>query len=107
MRTLLILAIILALLAGAALAAYKPAMDYWEKQNAPKWRMAEVTKGDIVSVVNSTGTVKPVLQVSVGSFVSGPILDLYVEFNQEVKKGDMMVKIDPRIYEANAALSRA
>ena len=44
-------------------------------------------KGNIVAVVNSTGTVKPKVEVSVGSFISGPILELYCEFNQEVKKG--------------------
>jgi HlyD family secretion protein len=107
MRTLIIVIVIVVLVAGAAAAGYKPAMDYWEAQNAPKWRTAEVAEGDIVSVVNATGTIKPVLQVSVGSFVSGPIQDLFVEFNQEVKKGDMMAKIDPRIYEANAARDRA
>jgi HlyD family secretion protein len=127
MRILVILAIIVAIVAGVAVAGYKPAMEYWELQNAPKWRTAGVVRGDVISVVNSTGTVKPVLQVSVGSFVSGPIdaeyqlkdrdgkllvdkdgLPLHIaEFNQEVRKGDELAKIDPRIYEAGVARDRA
>lgn len=66
-----------------------------------------VTRGSLISVVNSTGNVKPKLQVSIGSFVSGPILELYCEFNQEVKKGDLLAKIDPRIYQANASRDQA
>ncbi|MFO1020886.1 MAG: efflux RND transporter periplasmic adaptor subunit [Planctomycetales bacterium] len=95
-RLFLILLIPVAL--GAAL--YKPAMDYWRKRNAPVWRTAAVEKGNIISVVNSTGTVKPKLQVSVGSFVSGPIIELNCEFNQEVKKDQILAKIDPMIYQA-------
>src|SRR5438132_362651 len=72
MRTLIVVIVLVALGAGAA-AGYKPAMDYWERQNAPKWKTAEVVSGDIISVVNATGTIKPVAQIAVGSFVSGPI----------------------------------
>jgi HlyD family secretion protein len=90
-----------------AVAVHEPALRYWKARNRPHYRLAAVTRGRIASVVNSTGTVKPVLSVQVGSFVSGPIEDLYVDFNDEVKKGDLLAKIDPRIYEANAARDRA
>jgi HlyD family secretion protein len=43
----------------------------------------------------------------VGSFVSGPIQELYCEFNQEVKKGDLLARIDPRIYQASVSRDRA
>src|SRR5262245_11748350 len=105
MRTLGIVLLVLLVLAGAVAAGYRPAYDYWQKRNMPKWRTAAVEEGDIISVVNSTGTIKPVLQVSVGSFVSGPIDATYqlndhngdglvdkqglplniAEFNQEVQ----------------------
>src|SRR5688572_19278494 len=98
MRTFGIIAGIIVVLAVLGALAYQPAVEGWRKQNMPKWRTADVVQGDIVSVVNSSGTVKPVLQVSVGSFVSGPIEELFCEFNQEVKKGDLLAKIDPRIY---------
>lgn len=103
MRTLLIGIAVLAVLGGAGAAAYKPALDYWHKRNAPKWRTAEVKEGEIVSVVNATGTIKPKLQISVGSFVSGPIDPEFpiADFNQEVKKGAMLAKIQETIYRAN------
>lgn len=99
--------LVLLVLIGGVAAAYKPAVDYWRWRTRPHWRLAEVARGRLVEVVNSTGTVKPVLSVSIGSFVSGPILELFAEFNQEVKKGDLLATIDPRIYESNVARDRA
>src|SRR5262249_4719750 len=61
----------------------------------------------VVAVVNSTGTVKPVQTVLVGAFVSGPISKVLVDFNDEVKKGDLIAQIDRRLYEANVARDRA
>ncbi|HEY2414412.1 MAG TPA: efflux RND transporter periplasmic adaptor subunit [Pirellulaceae bacterium] len=121
MRTLIIAIVVVLALVGGVAAGYKPAMDYWQKQNAPKWRTAEVAEGEIVSVVTATGTIKPVSQISVGSFVSGPIDPNYqlvdedgnvrigrdgkpmqiADFNQEVKKGEMLAKVDQTIYKAN------
>jgi HlyD family secretion protein len=99
--------LVLLVLVGLGAAVFKPAADYWRWRTRPHWRQAEVTRGRIVEVVNSTGTIKPVLSVSIGSFVSGPILELFAEFNQEVKKGDLLATIDPRIYESNVARDRA
>lgn len=107
MKTLLRLGIVVLILSGLGAAAYRPAVDYWSKRNRSVWRTAAVEKGNIVAVVNSTGTVKPKIEVTVGSFVSGPILELYCQFNQEVKKGDLLAKIDPRIYLAAVARDRA
>jgi HlyD family secretion protein len=121
MRSFLIAALVLLALAGGGAAAYRPALDYWEQRNMPKWKTAEVVQGEIISVVNATGTIKPVLQITVGSFVSGPIDSEYqlkdsegrplfdkngrplhiADFNQEVKKGDMLAKIQETIYKAN------
>ncbi len=107
MRTLLKYLLGMAILGGVGYASYRPAMDYWAKRNLPIWRTVKVEQGSIIAVVNSTGSVKPKLQVSVGSFVSGPIQELYCEFNQEVKKGDLLAKIDPLIYDAAVARDRA
>jgi HlyD family secretion protein len=106
-RALVIIAIVLAGAAGLAVVSYQPAVNAWRQQNMPKWRTAEVAEGDIVSVVNATGSIKPVLQVSVGSFVSGPILELFCEFNQEVKKDQILATIDPRIYQAQVDAAQA
>jgi len=107
MRTILRIFIVLAVLAGLGAAGYRPARDYWAHRNRPSWRTAKVERGNIVAVVNSTGTVKPKIEVTVGSFISGPIQELYCEFNQEVKKGDLLARIDPRIYKAAVARDQA
>src|SRR5438132_13984085 len=94
-------------LAAAGTAAYAPVQHYWKEKNRPHYREEQTTRGPITYVVNSTGTVQPVLSVHIGSFVSGPIEKLYVEFNQPVKKGELLAKIDPRIYEATVQHARA
>jgi len=69
--------------------------------------MVKVVRGDITRTVNSTGTVKPVLKVTIGSFVSGPIVELNADFNDEVKKGDLLAKVDPRLFLAVVKQSQA
>ncbi|MEM1069064.1 MAG: efflux RND transporter periplasmic adaptor subunit [Planctomycetota bacterium] len=100
----LLLAVIL--LAGLCAAGYQ-GQRAWEERNRPQFRLAEITTGDIQSVVNSTGEVKPVLSVSVGSFVSGPIMELHVDFNDTVTEGQLMAEIDPRLFEATVKSDRA
>src|SRR5438132_8920595 len=73
---------------------------------------APITQGPIVRSVVATGTVNPVTTVQVGSYVSGPILSLYADFNSPVKQGQLIAKIDPRVFavkvaEAQAALANA
>src|SRR5208337_3737887 len=77
-----------------------------------QFRTKAVRRGDVTLVVNSTGTVQPVLSVQVGAFVSGPIQYVYVDFNDKVKKGQILAQIDPRTYVSakaheNAALVHA
>src|SRR5262245_45691599 len=80
---------------------------YWHRYSAPKYRQVAVSLGRITSVVRATGTVEPVLAVQVGSFVSGPIASLSADFNDVVKKGDLLAQIDRRICEAEVASNRA
>lgn len=107
MRFFLKLLIIVAVLVGAGWAAYKPAMSYWKQRNRPTYRTDEVAQRTITSVVNTTGEVKPVLSVLVGSFVSGPIEELHADFNDQVEKDQLLAEIDPRIYEAAVQRDRA
>lgn len=88
----------LVLVLGAAAAAYSPAQKYLKERNRPVFQEEELSAGAIVFEVSSTGTVQPVLSVHIGSVVSGPIEELHVEFNQQVKKGDLLAKIDQRLY---------
>lgn len=94
-------------LGGIVALTYRPVANYLEEQSRTKYRTARVQQGSIVSVVNSTGEVRPVQSVSVGAFVSGPVLRLHADFNQRVHKGDLLAEIDPRIYEAIVASDQA
>src|SRR5262249_14383001 len=93
--------IILVVLLGVGAGIFFTMRSQWQKYSQPRFRQAEVSRGPIIAVVNSTGTVNPVLSISVGSFVSGPIIKLPVEFNQRVKKGDLLAEIDPKLFKAS------
>jgi len=100
MKTLLKILVVLLILAGGIALAYRPVVNWWKARNRPQWRTETVARGDIMAVVNATGQVKPVLAVSVGAFVSGPIEELLVEFNDEVEEGQLLARIDPKLYKA-------
>jgi HlyD family secretion protein len=101
MKSLLKVLAVLAILGGAGAAAYRPLMNYLEARNKTEWRTQRVDIGDITQSVNSTGKVEPVKRVSVGASVSGPISELFVDFNTKVTKGQLMAKIDQRLYKAS------
>lgn len=107
MKSLAKLTLLVAVVAVAGAAAYQPATEYWRNHNRVEWEMVKVVRGDITRTVNSTGTVEPVLTVTIGSFVSGPLVELNVDFNDEVKKGELLAKIDPRLYLASVKQSEA
>src|SRR5713101_7244417 len=88
-------------LGGVAAASYSPAKQYFKDKYRVQYQEEEVSTGPVVFEVNSTGTVQPVISYHVGSFVSGPIVELNVEFNQPVKKVELLAKVDPLIYKAN------
>ena len=101
MKSLLKVLAVLAILGGAGAAAYRPLMNYLEVRNKTEWRTQRVDIGDITQSVKSTGKVEPVKRVSVGASVSGPISELFVDFNTKVTKGQLMAKIDQRLYKAS------
>jgi HlyD family secretion protein len=94
---------------GIALALVLVAAGYYLRHGGKhaKYVTAPVTRGNIVRSVTATGTVNPVVTVQVGSYVSGPIIQLYVDFNSPVKAGQLMAKIDPRTFAAQVALATA
>ncbi len=100
MRRWLFRFLILGAVVGLAAAVVAPAAAWWQQRTAPKYLTALVSRGRVETVVNSTGTIKPVLSVSVGAFTSGPIKEVYVDFNSVVKKGDLLAVIDPRLAKA-------
>ncbi len=77
-----------------------------------KWRMAKLDRANVTQRVVATGIVNPVVQVAVGTQVSGVITALYVDYNSIVKKGQLVAEIDPTVWvsqlqDAQASLDRA
>lgn len=72
-----------------------------------EYSTAEIEIGDIANLVATTGALKAVGTVDVGSQISGQISELFVDFNSEVKKGDLLARIDPRTYEGRLKQSEA
>jgi HlyD family secretion protein len=58
-----------------------------------------VTRGTVARTVSATGSVNPILTITVGSYVSGVIQEIDCDFNTIVKKGQLCAKIDPRPYQ--------
>src|SRR5690348_12618242 len=68
---------------------------------------APMTRGEIIDTVAATGTLQAVTTVQVGSQVSGNISWLGADFNSIVHKGQVIAKIDPSLFDAAVAQSRA
>ncbi len=66
-----------------------------------------VEKGTLKAEINSTGTIKPRVEVQVGSQVSGTIRKLYADFESVVKEGQLIALIDPDTYKAKVGQANA
>jgi HlyD family secretion protein len=64
------------------------------------YQTATATRGPITQAVTATGTLNPVVNVQVGSQVSGNIQKLYADFNSQVKAGQLVAQIDPVLFQA-------
>ncbi len=101
----------------AALVASTLGGVFWVQHRAdasstPNYRLGKVELGDIRSTVSATGTVGAVRTVEVGTQVSGQISAVYVDFNAQVKKGQLIARIDPvlqqqAVQDAQAGVARA
>ncbi len=103
-RRLLIIGI-LVLLAAAGVVGWR-----WRAASRkPKLQVdtALVDRGRIVAKVTATGTLSAIVTVQVGSQVSGRVAALYADFNSVVKKGQLIAKIDPQLFEAALQQARA
>src|SRR5436309_10177770 len=67
---------------------------------AATYQSANVTRGQITQAVTATGTLNPVVNVQVGSQVSGNISKLFADFNSQVKSGQVVAQIDPALFQA-------
>ncbi|HEY7744497.1 MAG TPA: efflux RND transporter periplasmic adaptor subunit [Burkholderiales bacterium] len=102
-------ATVVAIVLTAGAAAY----GWWGARNAaPDYRFGKVERGTVTAAISATGTVNPVTAVQIGSQVSGQIKEIYVDFNSEVKKGQVIARIDSesfalRVNQAMADLEAA
>jgi len=100
-RALIGLLIVAAIGAGAG--------AYYIRRGAPEMQVmtAPITRGDVVDTVGATGTLQAVTTVQVGSQVSGNISWLGADFNSIVKKGQVVARLDPSLFEAQLEQSKA
>src|SRR5512133_3427512 len=64
------------------------------------YQTATIARGPITQAVTATGTLNPVVNVQVGSQVSGNIAKSFVDFNSQVKAGQVVAQIDPALFQA-------
>src|SRR5262245_20058707 len=100
-RAITVLLIVAAIGAGAGAYYYKRTGQEMQVNTAP------ITRGDIIDSVGATGTLQAVTTVQVGSQVSGNISWLGADFNSIVKKGQVIAKLDPALFDAQLQQSRA
>jgi HlyD family secretion protein len=98
-------AVLVLLVAGVGVAAWR----YRVSHKAPdiQYKTAAAEKHRIVGKVTASGTLSALVTVLVGTQVSGRIQKLYADFNSKVTKGELVAKIDPQIFEASVAQSKA
>ncbi len=72
-----------------------------------KYRWAKIDLGTVTATVTATGTLSAVTTVNVGSQVSGIIAKLYVDFNSEVKKGQLLAELDPTPFQQTVDQQKA
>lgn len=80
---------------------------YLRGQSRVEYRTAKVERGDIEATISATGNPNAVVTVQVGSQVSGNIKELHADFNTKVKKGQLVARIDPEIFEAKVNQAKA
>jgi len=73
----------------------------------PAFDTALVDRGDVVEVVGATGVLEAVTTVQVGSQVSGTVAWLGADFNSQVKKGQVVARLEPSLFEARVAQARS
>jgi HlyD family secretion protein len=84
---------------------------YWQKIHGPaleeRYKTQALETGDVTQTVSANGTLNPVVLVSVGTQVSGTVKKLHVDFNDSVKEGQVLMELDPSLFQAVAGQSEA
>lgn len=100
-------------IALAALVLVGGAVGFWmwrqraAANQAPKYETVAVDRGSITAKVTATGTLSALVTVQVGSQVSGRLKEIFVDFNSPVKKGQVIARLDPSLFEAALQQAKA
>ena len=105
-KTLLIV-LVIALVLIVALVVGKKSGTFGKTGNFKKVETTLIEKIDITETVSATGKIQPEVEVKLSSEVSGEIIELPIVEGQEVKKGDLLVKINPDLYQSSLQRSQA
>src|SRR5213596_2829307 len=88
----------LVIIVGLLIIAY--VVRQFRNNGTADYQTATVTRGPITQAVTATGTLNPVVNVQVGSQVSGNVSKLFVDYNSQVKAGQVVAQIDPALFQA-------
>ena len=78
-----------------------------DKNQGSGFATATISRGNLRQVVTATGEIQPLNTINVGSQVSGTIEAIYVDYNSKVKKGDVLLKIEPSVLQASVDEAKA
>jgi HlyD family secretion protein len=80
---------------------------FGHQQSGKKVYTQKITRMDIMETVTGSGKIQPEKEVKISSDVSGEIIELPVKEGQQVKKGDLLVKINPDLYQSGLKRAKA
>lgn len=99
-KILIVIGIIIVALIGAS-------FFFLGDKEGLKYKTDKIVRGDLRATVTASGTVNAVTTVLVGTQVSGTIKDIFVDYNSQVRKGQLISRIDPSLFEAQVEQARA
>ena len=76
-----------------------------KKKPEDLYRLQTVVTGDIEQNVTANGTINPVTLVNVGTQVSGRVKKIYADYNDQVKKGQILLELEDELFKAQIAQS--
>jgi len=83
----------------------------WTRVGTPdleaRYRTVKVERGELTQMASANGTLNPVVLVNVGTQVSGTVKKWYADFNDQVKAGQVLLELDPSLYQAQVKQSEA
>ncbi len=99
-----LLALLLLAAIGWGLSTWQP----WRApSNQPQYRLGALERGSLSAAVSASGTLNALVTVQVGSQVSGQVRELLVDFNSEVRRGQIIARLDPETFETRVDQAEA